>query len=287
MKYINKNLLTLALLMPLGLFAQFGKIKKKEDVEKFKDTRLVVVLMQDSAYNASVISAMEKYWNFTGFEFAFDTAMQKFKKGDFAFLLFSKSKGSKIRTKVCSSEEDFNGLVITKKFKRRIVPEDVIAQAFCRNFIDTPDWETEMLRGVQMLNNYFNYAIEAKSDGELSENKMMNNYPSDKGLLIDKTLFVEDRQIEMKGKEDKNVLIEGEIEETEIESIQKMIKAQDNMSLYYFYSKDEKFCNKLIISTANSELMYFNSTSSDKCKLVASDLKQVKNIKTEFLKKNK
>jgi hypothetical protein len=159
--------------------------------------------------------------------------------------------------------------------------------AFCRNFIDTPDWETEMIRGVQMLNNYFNYAIEAKSDGELSENKMMNNYPSDKGLLIDKTLFVEDRQIEMKGKEDKNVLIEGEIEETEIESIQKMIKAQDNMSLYYFYSKDEKFCNKLIISTANSELMYFNSTSSDKCKLVASDLKQVKNIKTEFLKKNK
>jgi hypothetical protein len=287
MKYINKNLLTLALLMPLGLFAQFGKIKKKEDVEKFKDTRLVVVLMQDSAYNASIISAMEKYWNFTGFEFAFDTAMQKFKKGDFAFLLFSKSKGSKIRTKVCSSEEDFNGLVITKKFKRRIVPEDVIAQAFCRNFIDTPDWETEMIRGVQMLNNYFNYAIEAKSDGELSENKMMNNYPSDKGLLIDKTLFVEDRQIEMKGKEDKNVLIEGEIEETEIESIQKMIKAQDNMSLYYFYSKDEKFCNKLIISTANSELMYFNSTSSDMCMLVASDLKQVKNIKTEFLKKNK
>jgi hypothetical protein len=283
---MNKNLLLLALLLPLGLFAQFGKIKKKEDVEKFKDTRLVVVLMQDSAYNVSIISAMEKYWNFTGFEFAFDTAMQKFKKGDFAFLLFSKSKGSKIRTKVCSSEEDFNGMVITKKFKRRIVPEDIIAQAFCRNFIDTPDWETEMIRGVQMLNNYFNYAIEAKSDADLSENKMMNNYPSDKGLLIDKTLFVEDKQIEMKGKEDKNVLIDGEIEETEIENIQKMIRAQDNMSLYYFYSKDEKFCNKLIISTANSELMYFNSTSSDKCKLLSSDLKQVKNIKTAFIKKN-
>lgn len=283
---MNKNLLLLALLLPLGLFAQFGKIKKKEDVEKFKDTRLVVVLMQDSAYNVSIISAMEKYWNFTGFEFAFDTAMQKFKKGDFAFLLFSKSKGSKIRTKVCSSEEDFNGMVITKKFKRRIVPEDIIAQAFCRNFIDTPDWETEMIRGVQMLNNYFNYAIEAKSDADLSENKMMNNYPSDKGLLIDKTLFVEDKQIEMKGKEDKNVLIDGEIEETEIENIQKMIRAQDNMSLYYFYSKDEKFCNKLIISTANSELMYFNSTSSDKCKLFSSDLKQVKNIKTAFIKKN-
>jgi len=283
---MNKNLLLLALLLPLGLFAQFGKIKKKEDVEKFKDTRLVVVLMQDSAYNVSIISAMEKYWNFTGFEFAFDTAMQKFKKGDFAFLLFSKSKGSKIRTKVCSSEEDFNGRVITKKFKRRIVTEDIIAQAFCRNFIDTPDWETEMIRGVQMLNNYFNYAIEAKSDADLSENKMMNNYPSDKGLLIDKTLFVEDKQIEMKGKEDKNVLIDGEIEETEIENIQKMIRAQDNMSLYYFYSKDEKFCNKLIISTANSELMYFNSTSSDKCKLLSSDLKQVKNIKTAFIKKN-
>jgi hypothetical protein len=283
---MNKNLLLLALLLPLGLFAQFGKIKKKEDVEKFKDTRLVVVLMQDSAYNVSIISAMEKYWNFTGFEFAFDTAMQKFKKGDFAFLLFSKSKGSKIRTKVCSSEEDFNGMVITKKFKRRIVPEDIIAQAFCRNFIDTPDWETEMIRGVQMLNNYFNYAIEAKSDADLSENKMMNNYPSDKGLLIDKTLFVEDKQIEMKGKEDKNVLIDGEIEETEIENIQKMIRAQDNMSLHYFYSKDEKFCNKLIISTANSELMYFNSTSSDKCKLLSSDLKQVKNIKTDYIKKN-
>lgn len=283
---MKNSLLLFILLLPIGVFAQFGKLKKKEDIEKFKDTRLVVVLMQDSAYNASIISAMDKYWNFTGFEFAFDSAMQKFKKGDFAFLLFSKSKGSKIRAKVCSSEEDFNGLVITKKFKRRIVPEDVIAQAFCRNFIDTPDWETEMIRGVQMLNNYFNYAIEAKSDGDLSENKMMNNYPSDKGLLIDKTLFVEDRQIEMKGKEDKNVLIDGEIEETEIENIQRMIKAQDNMSLYYFYSKDEKFCNKMIISTANSELMYFNSTSSDKCKLVASDLKQVKNIKSDFIKKN-
>jgi hypothetical protein len=283
---MNRNLLLLALMMPLGLFAQFGKLKKKEEVEKFKDTRLVVVLMQDSAYNASIISAMEKYWNFTGFEFAFDSAMQKFKKGDFAFLLFSKSKGSKIKAKVCSSEEDFNGLVITRKFKRRIVPEDAIAQAFCRNFIDTPDWETEMIRGVQMLNNYFNYAIEAKNDGDLFENKMMNNYPSDKGLLIDKTLYVEDRQLEMKGKEDKNVLFDGEIEETEIENIQKMIKAQDNMSLYYFYSKDEKFCNKLIINTANSELMYFNSTSADKCKLVAADLKQIKNIKTEFIKKN-
>ncbi len=284
---MRKNALLWLLILPFSLSAQFGKFKKKEDVEKFKDTRLIVVLMQDSAYNISIINAMDKYWNFTGFEYAYDTAMQKYKKGNFAFLLFSKSKGSKIKAKVCTSEEDFNGLVITKKFKKRIIPEDILAQAFCRNFIDTSDWQTEMIRGIQLLNNYFNYAVEAKNDGDISENRMMNKYPSDKSLLIDKTLFVEDKQIEMKGKEDKSILFDAEVEEVEIEAIQKLIKEQDNTSLYYFYSKDEKFCNKIVISTANSELMYFNSTSAEKCKLNASDLKEMKKIKLDFTKKSK
>ncbi len=284
-----KNILAFIILfvVPFGLFAQFGKFKKKAEVETFKDTRLVVVLMQDSAYNASIIAAMDKYWSYTGFEYSYDTAMQKYKKGDFAFLLFSKSKGSKIKAKVCSSEEDFNGLVITKKYKRRIVPEDVLALAYCRNHIDTLDWETEMIRGVQLLNNFFNYAIQAKNDGDISDNRMMSKYPTDKGLLLDKTLFVEDKQIEMKGKEDKSILFDAEVEETENENIQKLIKNQDNASLYYYYSKDEKYCNKLVVSTANSELMYFNSTSAEKCKLVSSDLKQMKSLKEAYQKSNK
>ncbi|MCX6187309.1 MAG: hypothetical protein NTU43_10005 [Bacteroidetes bacterium] len=283
-----KNILAFIILfvVPFGLFAQFGKFKKKAEVETFKDTRLVVVLMQDSAYNASIIAAMDKYWSYTGFEYSYDTAMQKYKKG-VAFLLFSKSKGSKIKAKVCSSEEDFNGLVITKKYKRRIVPEDVLALAYCRNHIDTLDWETEMIRGVQLLNNFFNYAIQAKNDGDISDNRMMSKYPTDKGLLLDKTLFVEDKQIEMKGKEDKSILFDAEVEETENENIQKLIKNQDNASLYYYYSKDEKYCNKLVVSTANSELMYFNSTSAEKCKLVSSDLKQMKSLKEAYQKSNK
>src|SRR5437773_1090377 len=88
-------------------FAQFGFVKKAE-LEKLKDTRTVVVLSNDSAYNASIRDAVEKYWNFTGFIFAYDTAMKPYNKPEFSFLVFSKSKFSKIKAKVCSSEEDFN-----------------------------------------------------------------------------------------------------------------------------------------------------------------------------------
>src|SRR5205085_1919304 len=109
----------------------------------------VVVLNADSSYNASLQAAVERLWNFTGFEFAYDTGLKKFSKGDYTFLLFSKSKGSKVKCKfVGSSEEDLNGLVISRKSRRRIMKDDVLAYAFCSNFIDTNDWEAEMIRGV-------------------------------------------------------------------------------------------------------------------------------------------
>ena len=269
------------ILLSLGAFAQFGTFKKREDLEKFKDTRLIIVLLQDSAYNASVIAAVERYWTFTGYDYAEDTALYRYKKGDYAFLYFSKSKGSKIKAKVAGSEEDMNAFVITRKFTRRITPDILLAYAYSNNKIDTADWEAEATRGIQLLNNYFNYAVQASSDGDLSASKMMNNYPSDKSQLVDKKLLIEDKQIELKGKEDAMVIFDGDVEEVDIEEIQKAIKWQDNSMVYFYYSKDEKYCNKLFVSAANSELLYYTSDSPDKCKCNAKDLKTLKEIKVK------
>lgn len=282
-----KKLALLSCLYFLGfnVFAQFGNFKKKDDLEKFKDTKLIVVLFPDSAYTFSIAAAIERYWTFTGFEFAEDTSMYRYKKGDYAFMYFSKSKGSKNKAKLASCVEDFNGLVITKKYSRRVVPDNLLAYAYCSNRIDTGDWEGEMTRAVQLLNNYFNYAVQAKSNGDINPTRMMNNYPSDKSMLLDKKLLIENGQLDLKGsKLDAMTLFDGDAEEVDIDDIYKAIKWQDNTLLYYYYSKDEKYCNKLVISAANSELMYFDSTSPDKCKCNAKDLKALKDIKTRVNK---
>src|SRR6478736_2049251 len=68
---------------------------KKEDIEKFKDKRLIVVQYSDSTYNASIKEAVEKYWTFnSGFEFVNDTMMKAYNKPDYAYLMFAKSKKS-------------------------------------------------------------------------------------------------------------------------------------------------------------------------------------------------
>lgn len=265
-------------------FAQFGTFKKKDDLEKFKDTRLVVVLFPDSAYSASVIAAVERYWTYTGYEFAEDTALYKYKKGDFAFLYFSKSKGSKIKAKVANSEEDMNALVVTRKFSRRVTPDNLLAFGFCGNKIDTNDWEPEITRAVQLLNNYFNNAVQVKSNGDLSMGSMINDYPSDKMQLVDKKILIEEKQLELKGKEDGPTLFDGDLEEVDKDEISKAIKWQDNSYVYYYFSKDEKYCNKLVVSAANSELMYYTTASPDKCKCTSSDLKALKAIKVKATK---
>jgi hypothetical protein len=255
-------------------YAQFG-YKKKEELDKIKDTRTVVVLNNDSAYNASIKAAVEKYWGFTGTIFAYDTALKPYNKPDFTFLVFSKSKGSKIKPKVCSSEEDFNGLQLVTKFKRKALPEEIIAQAYCSNKIDTPQWQPEMVRAVQMLNNYFNYAMEA--NGELTP----SNYPTDKSQMMNKKLLVPDKLLQMKGKEDANTLLDGEVEEVDREDIDKAIVSQDPATMYFFFSFDEKHCNKLVLSSERSELMYFGTDSPEKCSCTAKELKVLKSAKTK------
>jgi hypothetical protein len=147
--------------------------------------------------------------------------------------------------------------------------------------------EFETTRAIQLMNNYLNYAVQVERDGDLSTSSMMNNYPSDKNQLLDKKLIIEDKQLELKGKEDATTLFDGDVEEVDVEEIHKAIKWQDNGYVYYYYSKDEKFCNKLVLSAANSELMYFTSTSPDNCKCVAKDLKALKEIKVKAQKTNK
>lgn len=277
----------LLIIFPIISYAQFGNFKKQEELEKFKDTKLIVVFTADSAYNASLQAAMDKYWSFTGFEYDYDTAMKKYNKGNFSFLVFSKSKMSKkLKLKACSSEEDMNGLVIIKKYKRKILPDDVYAYAYCSNQIDTPDWQAELIRGVQLLNNYLNIAIQAKSSSEISPGHMMSNYPSDKGLLFDKTLYVEDKSLNITGKKDKADVLDGEIEEVDMEQIRKITINQENQ-LYYLAVMDEKYCSKMVLQGSNSELLYFDSTKAGDCRLTTRDLKNIKDLKSDYAKSMK
>lgn len=271
-------LLLLTLFISHFAFAQFGLVKKA-DIEKFKDSRLIVALYQDSTYNASIKAAVERFWNFNGgFEFVNDTLMKKYAKGDYSFLVFTKSKKSnKLKTKVCTSEDDFNGLVITKKYKKRIKLDEIIAEASCSNQIDTTDWYPELVRGVQILNNFFNFAIEAKSDKDIDAKTMLSNYPADLTILSNKKLIIESGSLIMKGKEDASVLLGLEVEEVDRNDINKAILSQDPDIMYMYQVISEKFCDKIFVSAANSEVMFFQSSSSgDPCKCTAKDLKSFK-----------
>jgi hypothetical protein len=247
---------------------------------------VIVVLFLDSAYNASIETAMLRHWKFNKFEIAFDNELQKYKKEDVAYLSFSKSKGSKNKARLGSCEEDFNGLVLLNKFKRKAMPEDILAQSFCSNSIDTSDWSFELQRAVQMMNNYLEYAIAVDRDADLAASKMMVDYPSDRNQILDKKLLVEDKMLDLKGKKDANDLFDGEIEEVDRDVIYRAILDQDNAVLYTLLVKDEKYCNKLVISAQNSELMYYDSSSPEKCKLTNKDLEALNNLKKETMKKN-
>jgi hypothetical protein len=281
MKKQTRYLISLFCLLLLGssAIAQFGN-KKKADIEKFKDSRLVVVLFSDSAYNAAIRFAVERYWNFNGaFLFAYDTALKAYSKGDYSFLIFSKAKGTKIKAKLCSAEPDFNGLLVLNKFKKRATELEIIGKAYCSNSIDTLDWQPELIRGVQLLNTYFSIAAEAKGDKEMSESFLQSRYPNDKGAMVGKKLLIEGSSLEVKGKVDAATLLDGEIEELENEeALQKSIVAQDAAVMHYFYSNDEKNCNKLVV-TSDGQLMYFKQDSAGKCKCTENDLKQMKKLK--------
>ncbi len=275
-----KNLLLLGLIISVQqAHAQFGYVKKA-GIDKFKDSRLVVVLFADSAYNASIQYAVEKYWNFTGgFVFVSDTALKPYSKGDYSFLVFSKSKPTKLKAKLCTSEEDFNGLVITSKFKKRIPVAERIAGAYSSNTIDTADWLPELIRGVQLLNNFFTIAIEAQSDREVAGWYLQNYYPNDKGQMSGRELLIEAKNLELKGKEDGPTLFDGEIDEIpNNEDINNAIVNQASDKLIYYFSKSEKKCAKLLV-TADGHLMYFKEESAEKCKCTASDLKNIKKLK--------
>jgi hypothetical protein len=284
-----KKIFTICLLalISFSASAQFGFFKKKSEIEAFKEKKVIVVLFYDSAYNAAVELAMIRNWKFSSFEVAFDNELLKYKKENVVYLSFSKSKGSKNKAKLGSCEEDYNGLVMLSKFKRKSMPEDILAQAFCSNNIDTSDWEFELQRGVQMMNNYFEYASNAAKDGDITASKMMNNYPSDKSQLLDKKLLVEDKMLELKGKKDAADIFDGEVAEVDRDLIYKAVADQDNSVAYYLWVKDEKYCNKLVISAQNSEIMYYETATPDKCKLNNKDLEALNSIKKNASKNNR
>lgn len=269
------TLLLFTLFSITSAFAQVGFKKKKADIEKFKDTRLVIVLAQDSAYNASIKEAVEKYWTFnSGFIFDYDTAMKQYNKPEFSYLYFSKSKGTKIKAKLGTSEIDFNGLVVTTgtKFKKKAAEDELVAGAHCGNLIDTLDWRPELTLAVQMLNNYFNTAIMAENDKGITTKYIAENAPSDKGLL-DQVLMFPLRSLDLKGKEDAAELWGGDVEDVQMtEAYKAIMKRADK--LLFFYSKAEKTCSKIITSTTG-ELVFYKEDSADKCKLDAKDLKEL------------
>lgn len=265
--------LCLLLFTPLTK-AQFG-FKTKAEIETFKDSRLIVVLFEDSAYNAAIKAAVEKYWNFTGsFEFVRDTSLKAYNKPEFTFLSFARSKKSKkIKAKLCATEDDFNGLVVTTKFKKRYKLDEVIAQAYCGNAIDTPDWHPELVRGVQILNNYFNYAIQAENDRQIAPTTMTHNYPADLTAIANKKLIYEDLMLALKGKEDASTLFGGDVEEVGRKDIYNAILSQDPDVIYVYSVFNEKYCDKIFVSAANGEVVHFVSSSFENCKIEAKDLK--------------
>jgi hypothetical protein len=260
-----------------GVKAQFGFVKKA-DIEKFKDSRMIVVLSNDSIYNASIKFAIERFWTFNaGFEFVHDTMMKPYNKGDYSFLTFAKGKKSnKIKAKLWSSEDDFNGLIITSKYRKRAKITELIAQGYCSNVIDTTDWYPELVRAVQILNNFFNYAVQAENDKAINYYTMTSNYPSDLTILSNKKLLVELGTLQMKGKEDASALFGNEVEEVDRDDINKAILTQDPDVVYVYAVYNEKYCDKIYVSAANSEVMHFITTSADNCKCVAKDLKGIK-----------
>ncbi len=278
-----KKKFLLSAVMLLGMFfpalAQFGYTHiKKADVEKFKDSRLIVVLYADSSYNASIKAAVERFWTFnSGFEFVNDTMMKAYNKPEYAFLMFAKSKKSpKTKAKLGSSEDDFNGLIITTKYRKRAKFVEIIANGFCSNVIDTQDWYPELVRSVQMLNNYFDYAIQAKGDKEISPSYMMGNYPCDLQTVANKKLLVETGMLSMKGKEDASAIYGNEVEEEDRDEIYKAILEQDPEVVYMFNVRNEKYCDKIFVSAANSEVIHYVSGGIEDCKCVAKDLKGLK-----------
>jgi hypothetical protein len=275
-----KKLITVFVLACMGVSgvkAQFGFVKKA-DIEKFKDSRLIVALSNDSIYNASIKLAVQRFWTFNaGFEFVHDTMMKPYNKPEFSFLTFAKGKKSnKIKAKLWSSEDDFNGLIISSKYRKRSKITELIAQGYCSNVIDTTDWYPELVRAVQMLNNYFNYAIQAPNDKAISYSAMTTAYPGELATISNKKLLIELGTLQMKGKEDASAIYGNEVEEVDRDDINKAILSQDPDVVYMFYVFNEKYCDKLFVSAANSEVMHFITTGADNCKCIAKDLKSIK-----------
>ena len=93
--------------------------------------------------------------------------------------------------------------------------------------------------------------------------------------------------LDIKGKVDAVNLFDAEVVEVGREEIYRAVKSQEDNLLYYVFSKGGKYCNKMVVNAKNSELMWFYSDSPDKCKLSEKDLKALKKMKVDLLKKNK
>ena len=137
-----------------------------------------------------------------------------------------------------------------------------------------------------MLNNYFEYAMNATRDGDITAAKMMSDYPSDKNLLLDKKLLIEDKTLALKGKKNAPDIFDAEVEEVDRDVIYRAILDQDNATVYSLLVKDEKFCTKLILTSQNSEVMYYQTSNPETCKLNNKDLEALAAIKKEAMKKN-
>jgi hypothetical protein len=254
--------------------AQFG-FKSKADIDAFKDSRLIVVLFEDSMYNVAIKSAVQQFWGFTGsFEFVQDTMLKTYNKPEYTFLTFARSKKSKkIKAKLCTTEDDFNGLVISTKFRKRFKVDEVIAEAYCGNAIDSADWYPELVRGVQILNNYFNFAVQASSDREIMISSMTHNYPGDLSGLSGKKLIYEDLMLNLKGKEDPSTVFGSDVEEVGRKDIYNAILSQDPDVIYVYSVFNEKYCDKIFVSAAGNQVVHFISGGAEDCKLELKDLK--------------
>jgi hypothetical protein len=163
--------------------------------------------------------------------------------------------------------------------------ENVVAYAHVKNTIDTGDWKTVAIIGVQLLKNYLMICDKANNENEFANvNRLMSNYPTEKNLLLDKTLLVQIGTMKLEGKEDASALFGGEVELLSDDEINAKLAVQDFNSLYFYTSKDERYIHKLLITTAGSELLYYASGPADKPYITAKDLREIKAMKDKLIK---
>lgn len=247
--------------------AQFG-YQSKKDLEKIKQTELIVVLTDDTAdmFNKCIQKVMPAHWKLTSVKYMNAQAAAEYaKKGDgFTFMVLVKCAGARLKSKAMTSELETTGLLLTNTFKKGKIPfTHALASAlFDSKFGPTPaEYEAQCLRAVQLLTNYLNIVEAAAGDKDIYYETMQRKYPGDKSLLEGKKLLV-DKKLVLDEKQ--QMLIEknypGEVVFTDAATIAKAILNQEENAIYFAAPAFELDTHLMFITAKGSHILWYELT---------------------------